>query len=174
MSKKNDFVNQWGAFGKTMLFYRWLSILSVILAMAAVMALVIFHDENPLVVVKECGDKHFYFSGRQKIMIKNQDVEKFAKRFIQDFYGKKDVECIMVKGLQKLVTASQKLNQYVGRIEIILEEKFTLASFDLIVSIENVPLVVKKQVKLQIIQGKKTTCNPVGLYINGISEKGGQ
>ena len=59
-----------------------------------------------------------------------------------------------------------------GKIEVVLQEKLTLASFDLIMNIENVPIAVRKEVGLQIIQGKKTACNPMGLYVNGIGEKG--
>ena len=177
MNKKaDDFVNQWGAFGKTMMFYRWLSLISVMLAIAAVTALVVFFNRNPLVVAMECEKKHFYMAQRLPVAIEGQDVEMFTKSFIRAFYGKNEHECTMTQGLEnklkKLKETRKKINQYVGRIEVVLQEKLTLASFDLIMNIENVPIAVRKEVGLQIIQGKKTACNPLGLYVNGIGEKG--
>lgn len=175
MSKANDFVNQWGVFGRTMTFYRWFALLSLILAMTTAIALVTFESRNPLVVAKECGNKDFYLAKRHTVAIEGRDVEKFAKTFIKAFYGDNGHRCMMAEGLQnKLQTTRQKLARYVGAIEIVLQEKLTLANFDLIMSVKNVPLVVRKQVQLQIIQGKKTACNPIGLYVNGIKEKGGK
>ena len=171
MSKSNDFVNQWGVFGKTMLFYRWIALVSVVTSLVAAGALIVFKSLPPLVVVKEGKTQHFSMAQRNAISIESSDVEQFAKDFIRDFYTLGSTPCRMASGLQKLALKRQKISQYVGRIEITLKEKTTLASFDLIVSVKNIPLVVRKQVRLQITQGKRTACNPLGLYVNGIEEQ---
>ena len=102
MNKKaDDFVNQWGAFGKTMMFYRWLSLISVMLAIAAVTALVVFFNRNPLVVAMECEKKHFYWAKRLPVAIEGQDVERFTKSFIRTFYGQNEYECTMTQGTSK-------------------------------------------------------------------------
>ena len=178
MSKANDFVNQWGVFGKTMVFYRWIILLSIILAMATTAALAVFVNRSPLVVVKECEDRHFYFPKRRAVTIEEKDVIRFSKNFIKIFYSQNSPRCLMGKGLQEkfknLKKSRKKVLQYVGRVEVVLQEKMTQANFDLIMNIENIPIVVSKQVELQISQGAGTPCNPVGLYVNGIREKRGK
>ena len=168
MGKANDFVHQWGVFGKTMIFYRWIALFSVILA---VMVLVIKRHE--IVVLKECGEKFFYRAVREEVNIEGGDVERFARNFIKELYKGGYYECMMASGLRKK-WQRRKVSQYVGDIKVTLKEKATLVSFDLIVRIKNVPIVVAKNAELQIVQGKKSPCTPLGLYVNGIKEKGVQ
>ena len=170
MSKANDFVNQWGVFGKTMIFYRWTSLISMILSLIAVMALVASYNQSPLVVVREGNKRHFYYPVKEKVAIKNSDVENFARDFIKTLYEQNGHPCMVTRGL-KAKLPQQNLSQYVGKLAITLKKNRTLAVFDLILNIKDVPLVVKKRVELQITQGKKTSCNPIGLYVNGIEEK---
>ena len=173
MKTENDFVNQWGTFGKTMSFYRGISVMALVLAVITTVALIVNYYQDPLVIVKECEQKDYYLAYRKKIVLKSEDVQKFATQFIRSFYGNSPNACTMTKGLwlkSKDLNKSD-IEQYAGRVEVELTEKSTLAIFDLIITLKDIPLVVRKEIELQIIQGEHTVCNPFGLYVNGIKER---
>ena len=174
MSRENDFINQWGIFGKTMLYYRIIAALAMVLILILTVTIIILFNQNPLVIVKDHkGNHEFYTAKRDEVSIKESDVNIFATEFIRSFYGDQSVHCSMTSGLQNKVSQqkNENIEQYVGAINIALEEKSTIVNFDLIVTIKDVPIVVRKEIELQIIQAKSVNCNPMGLYVNGIKER---
>ena len=177
MTKTNDFVMGWNTLGKTMAFYRFL--LMAVILLAVVMGVVVAYalDQNPLVVVEKCQDKSFYSAERRAITLSERVVRGFVRSFIKALYEGKELHCMATKGLQaRLKQFRQKIkgnaSQYVGHIEMDLQENLTLADFDLIMNIDNVPIAVKKSIELQIQKDEGNPCNPLGLYVNGITERG--
>lgn len=66
---------------------------------------------------------------------------------------------------------TQKIEESVTNIEVTLTEHDALASFDRIVRINGIPVILPSQVSLQIVQGAATRWNRLGLYVNGIIER---
>lgn len=173
MKKTNDFISGWNAIGRTMAFYRFILIFVIALAIVTGLATVYALQDDPLVVVEKCENKHFYRTQRTAININPNDVKEYAQKFISALYGGEDISCMVSRGLdQKLKKLSGYKGQYVGRLEVKLQKKHALVDFDLIMNVNNVPIALKKSVELQIQKKKEKMCNPIGLYVNGISEKG--
>ena len=173
MKRTNDFISGWNTLGRTMAFYRFLLAAVIVLAivMGVVVAYALRHD--PLVVVEKCENKHFHQAKRTPIKLGQRDVEEYARGFIRTLYGGGDFSCMASEGLGKrLKQFSGYKGQYVGKIKVSLQEKLTLVDFDLIMSVNNVPIALKKSVELQIQKKKANVCNHVGLYVNGINERG--
>ena len=151
MSRENDFINQWGIFGKTMLYYRVIAVLSMSLVIFLTITLVVLINQNPLVIVKNHKGSHdFYTAKRDKVMIKDSDVKLFTIEFIRSFYSDQSGYCSMTSGLQDKVSQqkNENIEQYVGAINISLEDKSTIANFDLIVTIKDIPIVIRKEIEI--------------------------
>jgi len=99
-------------------------------------------------------------------IIKNLEpytTEAFRDRLFEEF-GKKSFQN----------KPGESIEQSVARVRPDVTEKSVLASFDRVLRINNVPVVVPTQVSVQLSEGPKTYFNPIGLYINGVIEHEGQ
>jgi hypothetical protein len=99
-------------------------------------------------------------------IIKNLEpftTEDFRDRLFQEF-GKKNFQN----------KPGESIEQSVARVKPDVSEKSILASFDRVLRINSVPVVVPTQISVQLSEGPKTFFNPIGLYINGVIEHEGQ
>lgn len=187
-------VDQWALINRTLQVYKvaavavagvavMLAILSLCLAMA-----------NPVVVVKECGEKTFLDSKREAIKVTDEDVKAFIAAWIGSRYTWTEYEPDrLVREIAPTTTEGlisklkeqlgkkaaqdtkegkvQKIEESVMNIRVTLSEKDAVADFDRIVRINSIPIVVPSQVALQVVQGSATKWNRLGLYVNGVVER---
>jgi len=99
-------------------------------------------------------------------IIKNLEpftTQAFRDRLFEEF-GKKSFQN----------KPGESIEQSIARVKPDISEKSILASFDRVLRINNVPVVVPTQISVQLSEGPKTYFNPIGLYINGVIEHEGQ
>lgn len=146
---------------------------------------------DPIVVVDKCDEKTFHEGSRQPIKLGDDDIRRFIERWIRLRYTWKSpdsgamlraIEPVSTDGFRSKVSEflakqkttqggkEQQVEESVANIEVALSEKDAIASFDRIVRINGIPIVVPSQVSLQIVQGKINRWNPLGLYVNGALE----
>ena len=86
-------------------------------------------------------------------------TEALRTKLLEEF-GKKGVEN----------KPRDSIEQSVARVRPDISDKAVLATFDRILRINGVPVVVPTEVSLLLSEGPKTYFNPMGLYINGVIE----
>ena len=192
---RDNIVNQWTRLNKSIVFYRRLCTgLTILPALLSVVVLYLLY-QNPVVVIERGEEQTDYYIGKkQQIAINKNDVEKFVNKFIYSYnrwdqFDVKNIisnikpmvtnglenklEKILANGLSKDFSGKQ-VQQDVANLKVVITKKQVAASFDKVIRIEKIPLVVPTELSFQIIRGPSTQWNEIGLYINGISEhKGG-
>lgn len=147
------------------------------------------------VVVLASDQESFYFVQKSTDSeIKEVDVKKFVHKFIDNYYNwaELDPDKILVS-VAPLVTEGfrdntapvlkvrkdkeflgKKVQQSVAGIKVIVNKDSTVATFDVVLRVEGIPLVVPMQVSFQLAMGEKTDWNPIGIYINSLTEHEGK
>lgn len=156
-------------------------------------ALVVMAFRAPLVVVMRGQEKHYYQSVRKSDSITEKDVENFVRDFLESMFNWNSlIPDVILKQVAPFVTTglSEKISRelirlvdkdYKGKslsagitnIQVQVTEKDVLATFDKVLRIDGMPLVVPTQMKFNIIRGSSTSWNPIGLYVNGLVEHEG-
>jgi hypothetical protein len=163
------------------------------LVVALIIALIVMSFQPPLVVVVNGQDKHYYQSERKSDSITEREVERFVRDFLEQMFNwnslspeviLKQVAPFVTDGLanrirQELTLRAEKdfkgktLSEGITNIKVQVTEKAVLASFDKVLRIDGLPLVVPTQMAFNIIRGTSTRANPIGLYVNGLIEHDG-
>lgn len=148
----------------------------------------------PIVVTEKCDGKTFHDGKREALKITDSDVKQFIENWIGLRYNWSEFNPEMiVRNIEPVSTfgfveklkeifgkkkadnspgnrKDDKLEEMVTNIRVTLSEKDALASFDQILRINGIPLIVPTEVSLQIVKGSPTRWNPLGLYVNGAVE----
>lgn len=183
--------NQWGLLNRTLLVYKaaagGLSLLSMLLVCLAFY----LASSDPIVVLEKCQDKVFIESSREPLKLTDDDIRRFISQWVKLRYTWKwsdmpavlrAIEPVSTEGFRERIkdylgkkqgqpgAKDQQVEESVANIEVTVTEKDATASFDRIVRINSIPIVIPSQVSLQIVQGRTNKWNPLGLYVNGIIE----
>ena len=158
-----------------------------------VLSLIVMAFRSPLFIVMSGQEKHYYQSERKSDSITEKDVESFVREFLEQMFNwnalvpdviLKQVAPFVTTGLaekikQELIQRTDKdfkgktLSEGITNIQVQVSEKDVLASFDKVLRIDGMPLVVPTQMEFNIIRGSSTRWNPIGLYVNGLVEHDG-
>jgi hypothetical protein len=68
----------------------------------------------------------------------------------------------------------KKIQQAVAGISVQVTKESTIAVFDVVLRVNNIPLIVPTQVALYLVKGVPTEWNPMGLYVNNITTHEGR
>lgn len=190
---KNTIPNIWTAQENLIHFYRLLSAglggLAVILLVVAVS----FGFRDPIVVVKSDDTQEFFVSRRAPVSIEKKDVENITRRFLDalyvwpEFSGQalaKEIAPYAEEALVGKIVETQalkygkdfkgkKLAQELSFVKVIVQEDRVVCTFDRILKIEGIPLVIPTQVTLSMLRGSSTRENPMGVFVSGILENEG-
>ncbi len=149
--------------------------------------------QNPLVIVLEGNSKRYAQSTRRNDSITEQDVENFVREFLQQMFIweilspdtiLRQVSPLATEGLldrvkQELLKQSEKnfkgktLSQAIANVKVTVTDKNVIATFDKVLRIDGVPLVIPSEIAFGITRGSQTRWNPMGLYVNGLVEREG-
>ncbi|MGE3263167.1 MAG: hypothetical protein AB7K68_15410 [Bacteriovoracia bacterium] len=163
-------------------------VVAVLIVVILVMAF-----QSPLVVVVDAGAKRYVRSERKADEITEKDVENFVRDFLgQMFTWPKLVPETILQQVAPLATSglldrikgalvqrSEKdfkgktLSQDVANVRVSVTEKNVIASFDKVLRIDGVPLVIPTELAFSIVRGSSNRWNPMGLYVNGLVEHEG-
>lgn len=150
--------------------------------------------QSPLVIVTSGQEKRYYQTERKPDSITEKDVENFVRDFLEQLFTwdelapeviLKRVTPLVTSGLldrirQELIQKTQKdfkgktLSQEIVGVKIQVTPKEVIASFDKVLKINRVSLVIPTQMAFNIIGGGSTRWNPMGLYVNGLTEHEGR
>lgn len=155
-----------------------------------IITLVVTTFRSPLVIVMRGQEKQYYQSERKPNSITEKDIENFVYVFIERMLSweklepiaiLKQVEPFITSGLRDKLRADlieraekdfkgKSLSEGVTNIKVQVTDKDVVASFDKVLRIDGIPLVIPAQMAFNIVRGTSTEWNPMGLYVNGIVE----
>ena len=190
---KNTIPNIWTAQENLIHFYRLLSAGLGGLAIVLLVTAIAFGFRDPIVVVKSQAAQEFFPSQRAPVSIEKQDVEAISRRFLdalyvwREFSGQaltKEIAPYVEEALIGKIVDSQslkygkdfkgkKLAQEISFVKVEVLEDRVVCTFDRILKIEGVPLVIPTEVTLSMLRGSSTRENPMGVFVSGIVENEG-
>lgn len=149
--------------------------------------------QSPLVILMDGQEKQYRQTERKSDSITEKDVEKFVREFLEQLFTWDQLEPdVIIRQVSPLVTSglleriraelSQKvekdfkgktLSQDIVSVSVKVTPKEVIASFDKVLKINGVSIVIPSQMAFNIIRGGSTRWNPMGLYVNGIIEHEG-
>lgn len=190
---KNTIPNIWTAQENLIHFYRVLSVGLGSLAIVLLVVAVAFGFRDPIVVVRSTAEQEFFLSQRAPVSIEKKDVENITRRFLDalyvwpEFNGQalaKEIAPYAEDALVGKIVEAQtlkygkdfkgkKLAQEISFVSVEVLEDRVVCSFDRILKIEGIPLVIPTEVTLSMLRGTTTRENPMGVFVSGILENEG-
>ena len=190
---KNTIPNIWTAQENLIHFYRVICVALGGLAIIFLVVAVAFGFRDPIVVVKSQSEQEFFVSLRAPVSIEKKDVEKVTRRFLDALYVwpefsaqalTKEItpyaeEALVEKIIEKQALKygkdfkGKKLTQEITFVSVEVLEDRVVCSFDRILKIEGIPLVIPTEVTLSMLRGNSTRENPMGVFVSGILENEG-
>lgn len=187
---KNTIPNIWAAQENLIHFYKVLSAGLGALALVLLMVASALGFRDPIVVVRSTMGQEFYPSTRGPVSIEKSDVENITRRFLSalyvwtEFNGQslaKDIAPYAEDALIRKIIESQsakyakvfkgkKLAQEISFVKVTVLEDRVVCTFDRILKVEGVPLVIPTELTLSMLQGGPTPQNPMGVFVSGILE----
>ncbi|HMR24096.1 MAG TPA: hypothetical protein PKC21_01960 [Oligoflexia bacterium] len=179
-------VKQWTSTVKSLELFKFLSIGLIVITIA--LSGLLYMQINKPFLAYDRADKKVKELSSMKLT--NEDVKDFIEKFVEQRYTWKEFDPkkityalkpyatkTFLKGLSDLLgnkkaknKPGESIEQYVTRIKPILTNTDSFAIFDRILRINDIPIIVPVQIKLGIIKGRKTSFNPMGLYVNSLIE----
>ncbi len=190
---KNTIPNIWTAQENLIHFYRLLAAGLGGLAIVLLAVAIALGFRDPIVVVKSKEVQEFFQSHRAPVSIEKQDVEAITRRFLDvlyvwpEFSGQalsKEIAPYVEEALVGKIVDSQsvkygkdfkgkKLAQEISFVKVEVLEDRVVCTFDRILKIEGIPLVIPTEVTLSMLRGSSTRENPMGVFVSGIIENEG-
>ena len=187
---KSSAVNAWADINSLLRTHKLINVglFAVCLLQLLLMGFMYFSD--PIVVMKSEASENYYSGKREDLPISEKTVKTFVVDFLKRRYEWTTLDpMVMRKNLAPIVTdglneklfdlltymkdkefQGKKTSQSIVNIDINVTEDKVLASFDLLLKIEGIPIPVPTTVSLNIVKGTPNAWNPIGLYVNGIKE----
>ena len=187
--------NQWVALNKILYVYKAIGVTLGVICLSLSLLSIYLATKPPVVVIQRDQKRTFHYPTKRGVEISQEDVSSFISDYIQLRYTweeldseviLKNISPLTTRGFQRKVKArldkesggkglNKKISQQVTYIQPVVTEKEASVSFDRIIRIEGTPLIAPAQATFQIIKGRATAWNPMGLYVNGvIINEGGQ
>lgn len=174
--------------------HRILNFAAGLLLIVLIGVIVVMNFQSPVVILTDGHEKCYYQTERKPDSITELDVENFVRDFLNQLFNWNQLAPeIILNRVSPLVTSglldrvrqelSQKvekdfkgktLSQEIVAVKIQVTPKEVIASFDKVLKINGVSLVIPVQMAFNIIAGSSTRWNPMGLYVNGLVEHEGR
>lgn len=181
--------NQLIALNRFLYIYKFIGIGLIILCLVLGGAYIKLVNQSPIVVVAKDNDLSYYQGRFLKVSLNEGNIKHFVEKFIDRYYNWSDLnpevifkntEPFITDGLKESTLANlkirkekdffgKKLQQSVAGLSVQVTKESTIAIFDVVLRVDNIPLVVPTQVSLQLVKGIQTEWNPMGLYVNSIT-----
>jgi hypothetical protein len=147
-------------------------------------------DKTPI-VAKDVNGEIFYLSGeKKKIPVQKGNIRRLIDTYIKLRYewdGKLNIEKVtrnispfvtegfrrktkaMLKHLKDKEFKGKKLDQGHTKARVQVTDKKTIAQFDRVLRINDIPVPIPTQISFEIVRGEVSVWNLLGLYINGVT-----
>lgn len=190
---KNTIPNIWTAQERLLHIYKLLTFAISIIALVLVIVLIAQGYQNPIVVLKSGEIQEFYPAERKIAPIGKNEVEEFTKKFLVSLYVWNEFNAQKLAKeigpftdedlIPKFVEAQnkryvrdlngKKLEQAITFLKVDIQPDRVNCTFDRILKIAGIPLVIPTSVTLWMTQRDPTRVNPVGIYVTSITESDG-
>lgn len=188
--QENSYFERWTYMQKNQQFQKRI-ILSLLGVIGLLLLVVLFvGQETPLVIERDNSAYRSLAVEKSDLKPTKESVAQLVSEFIQARYEWESFEPqVIVKKLEPYTTEALRgklleefgkkgfqnkpgdsVEQSVARIRPIVSDQAVLATFDRVLRINGIPVVVPTEISLLLSEGPKTFFNPVGLYINGVIE----
>lgn len=158
-----------------------------------IIVIVAMNFQSPLVILMDGHEKSYRQTERKSDSITEKDVEKFVREFLEQLFNWNQLTPeVIIRQVSPLVTSGllerirlelwqkaekdfkgKTLSQEIVGVNVKVTPKEVIASFDKVLKINSVSIVIPSQMAFNIIRGGSTRWNPMGLYVNGIVEHEG-
>lgn len=190
---ENSVPNIWTAQENLIHFYRMVAVGLAALAAVLLVLSIVISFRDPIVVIRSSDNQEFHPSSRAPVSIERKDVENITRRFLSVLYVwsefnaqtlAKDLVPYVEDALVAKVVEAQaqkfgkdfkgkKLAQEITFVSVDVQEDRVVCTFDRILKIEGIPLVIPTEVTLSMLRGSSTKENPMGVFVSGIMENEG-
>lgn len=188
--EENSYFEKWTYMQKSQQFQKRI-ILSLLGLIGLLLLIILFAGNNtPLVVERDNSIYRALNVERSDVKPTKESVAELVTEFVKARYEWENFEPqVIVKKLEPYTTEALRtklfeefgkkgfqnkpgdsVEQSVARIRPDISDKAVLATFDRVLRINGVPVVVPTEISLLLSEGPKTYFNPMGLYINGVIE----
>ena len=188
--KENFSVNQWAALNRFLFIYKAVGVGLLVVCLIFGGVCISLANRSPIVILASDND-YFYFQGRHaKVTLTELDIKRFVENFVSRFYNWQALEPdTILKSVGPLVTdgfkentllnmrarkekdfVGKKIQQAATTASVQVNKDSTLAVFDVILRVDGIPLVVPTQIALSLVRGPQTDWNPMGLYVNSLTQ----
>jgi len=182
-------VNQLSALNRFLFIYKSIGIAITILCLVLGFACITLANKNPIVIVSSDNEFSYYQGRHTNVELNENSIKHFVEKFVTKYYNWKELNPeVIFKNIEPFITDGlkentllnlktrkekeffgKKIQQAVTDISVQVTKESTIAIFDVVLRIDNIPLVVPIQVALQLVKGVPTEWNPMGLYVNNIT-----
>lgn len=188
-SEANFSVNQLMALNRFLFIYKGIGIAITILCLVLGFACITLANKNPIVIVSNDNEFSYYQGRHTNVELNENNIKCFVEKFVTKYYNWKELNPeVIFKNIEPFITDGfkentllnlktrkekeffgKKVQQAVTDISVQVTKESTIAIFDVVLRVDNIPLVVPIQVALQLVKGVPTEWNPMGLYVNNIT-----
>ena len=186
--------NQWNALNRFLFIYKAAGAAIALICVMLVVLCILLTNRRQIVVMASDQEAFYFIQKDSNSEIKEQDVKNFVQRFVKNYYnwnellpekiltsicplateGFKENTLPVLRVRKDKEFLGKKLQQSVAGVSIQVSKEATIATFDVVMRVEGIPLVVPMQVSFQLVMGDKTEWNPLGLYVNSVTEHEGK
>ncbi len=148
---------------------------------------------SPLVIFEGEMGRIPYLASTKKLKIDEEQIQRFVTEFLYLYNRWEKLEPTdIAKQIEPYTTddlipkirdilnqrknrdfKGREVSQDIAHLKIQVSEKAIIASFDKVLHLNSIPLIVPTQVSFQMTNGNSTKWNPLGLYVNGMLEHEG-
>lgn len=193
-SEGNFSVNQLIALNRFLFLYKGIGVALALLCLILGIACTVLANRNPIVVIARENEFSYYQGHQKQVDVNEKTIKNFVEAFLVRYYHwnelnpvliYKNIEPFLADGIKNSTLADlktrrdkvffgKKIQQSVTGILVAVDKDSTIATFDVVLRVDNIPLVVSTEVALKFIKGDSTEWNPLGLYVNSITTHEGK
>ena len=182
-------LDQWVSLNRILHLYKIIGVTLGVTCLVLTVLSFYLATNPPVVVVDDGRQRVFHYSEKRGVELSEIDIAAFITNYVKLRYAWEELDPVVIlqnisplttKGLLKRIKrqikresgkrkSSKKIKQTVANIKPTVTPSQSLASFDRIVRIDNIPLLAPAQVSFRIVRGVSTKWNPMGLYVDGIT-----
>jgi hypothetical protein len=188
-SESSFSVNQLVALNRFLYIYKGIGIAVTILCLVLGFTCITLANKNPIVIVANDNEFSYYLGRHTQVELNENNIKHFVEKFVTKYYNWnelnpeaifKNIEPFITDGLKENTLSNlktrkekeffgKKIKQAVAGISVQVTKESTIAIFDVVLRVDDIPLIVPTQVALQLVKGVPTEWNPMGIYVNNIT-----
>lgn len=184
---KNEVINNWLRINTSIGRLSLVNLIQVVANLTLIVFTIILYSQDPIVAMTNGTDTIFYQSVNSSSEIKEGTIKRHIQQYIDLRYKWDALDHQKIsKSLMNLTTSGFNrktylelsklkeqfkgtLSQSITDVHVIVTKTKTIAKFDRVLRVNDIPLLIPTQMSFEIIKGSRHAQNPTGLEINGVT-----